>query len=103
MPLFEHFRTFLVNVSKHSRAVLSPLFGRHVFHLTAPLALASFILALRYATMAVLQPPKTTTTSEGRPRRMVHLKTKEECRLGEETIQVWTVELPSRHAEGILK
>jgi tRNA-specific adenosine deaminase 3 len=36
-------------------------------------------------------------------RRMVHLKTKEECRLGNETIQVWTVELPSKHAEGILK
>ncbi|EME86048.1 uncharacterized protein MYCFIDRAFT_132181 [Pseudocercospora fijiensis CIRAD86] len=34
---------------------------------------------------------------------MVHLKTKEECRLGNETIQVWTVELPSKHAEGILK
>jgi hypothetical protein len=36
-------------------------------------------------------------------RRMVHLKTKEECRLGNETIQVWTVEMPSKHAEGILK
>ncbi|KAK4633683.1 tRNA-specific adenosine deaminase subunit TAD3 [Fulvia fulva] len=36
-------------------------------------------------------------------RRMVHLKTKEECRLGNETIQVWTVELPSKHAEGILR
>ena len=35
--------------------------------------------------------------------RMMHLKTKEECRLGNETIQVWTVELPSKHAEGILK
>ncbi|KAF7190313.1 tRNA-specific adenosine deaminase subunit tad3 [Pseudocercospora fuligena] len=37
------------------------------------------------------------------PRHMVHLKTKEECRLGNETIQVWTVELPSKHAEGVLK
>lgn len=36
-------------------------------------------------------------------RRMVHLQTKEECRLSDETIQVWTVELPSKHAEGILK
>jgi tRNA-specific adenosine deaminase 3 len=34
---------------------------------------------------------------------MVHLKTKEECRLGNETIQVWTVELPSKYAEGILR
>jgi tRNA-specific adenosine deaminase 3 len=36
-------------------------------------------------------------------RHMVHLKTKEECRLGNETIQVWTVELPSKYAEGILR
>lgn len=36
-------------------------------------------------------------------RKMVLLKTKEECRLGNEMIQVWTVELPSKHAEGILK
>ncbi|CAK4031136.1 tRNA-specific adenosine deaminase subunit tad3 [Lecanosticta acicola] len=36
-------------------------------------------------------------------RKMTHLKTKEECRLGNETIQVWTVELPSKHAEGILR
>lgn len=35
--------------------------------------------------------------------RMVHLKTKEECRLGNELIQVWTVELSSKHAEGVLK
>lgn len=41
-----------------------------------------------------MQPPK---------RQMVHLKTKEECRLGNETIQVWTVEMPSRYAEGVLK
>jgi hypothetical protein len=41
-----------------------------------------------------LRPPK---------RQMVHLKTKEESRLGNETIQVWTVELPSKHAEGILR
>lgn len=42
----------------------------------------------------VVKPPQ---------RRIVHLKTKEECRLGNETIQVWSVELPSKHAEGILK
>jgi tRNA-specific adenosine deaminase 3 len=41
-----------------------------------------------------IRPPK---------RQMVHLKTKEECRLGNETIQVWTVELPSKHAEGVLR
>ncbi|KAF2718549.1 hypothetical protein K431DRAFT_305968 [Polychaeton citri CBS 116435] len=35
--------------------------------------------------------------------QMVHIKTKEECRLGNETIQVWTVELPSKSAEGVFK
>lgn len=36
-------------------------------------------------------------------RRMLHVKTKEECRLGDELVEVWCVELPSKHAEGILK
>lgn len=36
-------------------------------------------------------------------RRMLHIKTKEECRLGDEVVEVWCVELPSKHAEGILK
>ncbi|QIX02496.1 hypothetical protein AMS68_008013 [Peltaster fructicola] len=36
-------------------------------------------------------------------RRMQHIKTKEECRLANETIDVWCVELPSKHAEGILR
>ena len=36
-------------------------------------------------------------------RQMVHIKTKEECRLGNETVDVWSIELPSKHAESILK
>jgi hypothetical protein len=36
-------------------------------------------------------------------RQMVHVKTKEECRLANETVDVWSIELPSKHAEGILK
>ncbi|OQN98232.1 hypothetical protein B0A48_15508 [Cryoendolithus antarcticus] len=36
-------------------------------------------------------------------RRMRHVKTKEECRLGNETLEVWSVELPSKHAENILR
>lgn len=36
-------------------------------------------------------------------RQMVHIKTKEECRLGNETVDVWSIELPSKHAENILK
>lgn len=38
-----------------------------------------------------------------RRRQMIGLKTKEECRLGNETITVWTVELPRKHAEGVLR
>ncbi|KAK3064059.1 hypothetical protein LTR53_018642, partial [Teratosphaeriaceae sp. CCFEE 6253] len=54
--------------------------------------------------MGSLQPDTASPpVGEPRKRRMVHLKTKEECRLGNETIRVWTVELPSKHAEGILK
>jgi hypothetical protein len=36
-------------------------------------------------------------------RQMVHVKTKEECRLANETVDVWSIELPSKHAESILK
>lgn len=36
-------------------------------------------------------------------RQMVHVKTKEECRLANETVDVWCIELPSKHAENILK
>lgn len=36
-------------------------------------------------------------------RQMVHVKTKEECRLANETVDVWSIELPSKHAEAILK
>lgn len=61
----------------------------------------------RYITAIMAMMPRRRDSkfdTEPEPtRRMVHLKTKEECRLGNETIQVWTVELPSKHAEGILK
>lgn len=36
-------------------------------------------------------------------RQMVHVKTKEECRLANETVDIWSIELPSKHAESILK
>ena len=56
------------------------------------------------ASMASPVDSKVSSDVDSLPKRqMVHLKTKEECRLGSETIQVWTVELPSKHAEGILK
>ncbi|KAK5702893.1 hypothetical protein LTR97_003839 [Elasticomyces elasticus] len=78
-----------------------PPFLRHGFFVV--LLLSAFATA-RHALMVLSQLPTTITPAgEPRKRRMVHLKTKEECRLGNETIQVWTVELPSKHAEGILK
>lgn len=66
-----------------------------------------FTIVLRYtnitALMAALRRDSKTIDDVVAKRHMVHLKTKEECRLGNETIQVWTVELPSKHAEGILR
>lgn len=66
-----------------------------------------FSIILRYtnitALMAALRRDSKTVDDVAVKRHMVHLKTKEECRLGNETIQVWTVELPSKHAEGILR
>ncbi|PIA99048.1 hypothetical protein CB0940_03344 [Cercospora beticola] len=75
--------------------------------LTPPNILRNFVrhkLQFISAIMATLLRRDSKLGIEPEPkRRMVHLKTKEECRLGNETIQVWTVELPSKHAEGILK
>lgn len=62
---------------------------------------ASFGIA-HHVMQTIRRDSKATAAPEPK-RHMVHLKTKEECRLGNETIQVWTVELPSKHAEGILK
>ena len=54
--------------------------------------------------MATRKDSKVASPDYRPPKRqMVHLKTKEECRLGNETIQVWTVELPSKHAERVLR
>ena len=84
----------------------APTFLRYGFYLTSLLALAS-LARIALTTMGFPQPATKPSAPapapEPRKRRMVHLKTKEECRLGNETIQVWSVELPSRHAEGILK
>ncbi|KAF2478737.1 hypothetical protein BDY17DRAFT_328258 [Neohortaea acidophila] len=55
------------------------------------------------AARADSKAPSPTEPAELPVRQMIHLKTKEECRLGNETIQVWAVEMPSKHAEGILK
>lgn len=44
-----------------------------------------------------------TAVTDTQKRQMIHVKTKEECRLANETIDVWSIELPSKHAESILK
>lgn len=78
---------------------------RDVF-LTLPQTLLRLLQqALAFTTnMASRVDSKVSSPNMHSPKRqMVHLKTKEECRLGNETIQVWTVELPSRYAEGVLK
>lgn len=56
------------------------------------------------ATMARAKSSKANSSVDDAPRRqMVHVKTKEECRLANETIDIWSIELPSKHAESILK
>ncbi|KAK4550865.1 hypothetical protein LTR36_000445 [Oleoguttula mirabilis] len=95
----EQVRSFTAKVFAHFP--FPPLL-RHVFHFQLHL-LAAFNRA-RHAIMGLPIDSKAASLSgEARKRQMLHLKTKEECRLGNETIQVWTVELPSKHAEGILK
>lgn len=78
-----------------------------VQHVTTSLHAYLAPLLIRLAQIASMASPVDSMAPldlAGRSnRRMVHLKTKEECRLGNETIQVWTVELPSKHAEGILR
>ncbi|KAM0713874.1 hypothetical protein Q7P37_010836 [Cladosporium fusiforme] len=55
-------------------------------------------------TMARAKGSRANGFVDDAPRRqMVHVKTKEECRLANETIDVWSIELPSKHAECILK
>lgn len=80
---------------------------RHVFRFLRNGVLYLFNLIWRrltHANMASAISSRVVSETNGMPkRRILHLKTKEECRLGNDTIQVWTVELPSKHAEGVLK
>ena len=99
--LLAHLRSFLVNNVLFALPRFPfPSLLRHVFNF-------NFLSALRRASHAIMGLPidskAASLSGEPRKRQLVHLKTKEECRLGNEMIQVWTVELPSKHAEGILK
>ena len=94
--LFGTLRSFLVNIWPPWNFFRSfSNFFRHVTH--HPL------FSAHPGTDMALRRDSKGPGEDGDKRQMVHLKTKEECRLGNETIQVWTVELPSKHAEGILK
>lgn len=102
LPLFyRRAGTFLVNMWPLRDAF--PAVLRFLRHYVFSFARWSYIA--RLATMGMLQrfDSKTSPAPAPRERRMLALKTKEECRQGNETLQVWTVELPSKHAEGILK
>jgi hypothetical protein len=102
-------RAFLMNVfTWRSPFAGLPRFLHHAFYFDFRSALARIATHLwakmgGIARRVVRAPTPPPPAPEPRKRRMVHLKTKEECRLGNETIQVWAVELPSKHAEGILK
>jgi tRNA-specific adenosine deaminase 3 len=85
-PFLSRFTSFL-------RSATHNIFHHFLHHLQHP---ARLMAALR-------RDSKHHVADLTVQRRMVHLKTKEECRLSKETIQVWTIELPSKHAEGILK
>lgn len=95
--LLDQVRSFLVSVFTQWR--LPPLL-RHVFNINL---LSAFKRVGNAIMGAPIDSKAPSVSGEPRKRQMLHLKTKEECRLGNETIQVWTVELPSKHAEGILK
>jgi len=81
-------------------------FLRHVFIYFLPAALFGYIPP--YAALPANMPRAKGTKAVDlagpvQRRGMVHVKTKEECRLANETVDVWSIELPSKHAESILK
>lgn len=90
-----------------SRGVTPALdFLRNVFTYFLPAALFGYMP--RYASLPANMPRAKGTKAidlagDVQRRAMVHVKTKEECRLANETVDVWSIELPSKHAESILK
>ena len=98
MSVLAHLRAFLSLHYFDPREFLQSL--RHAYYNLF------HAVRLRVGMANMASPVDSVVPSDnGEPliRRMVHLKTKEECRLGDAVLQVWTVELPSKHAEGILK
>lgn len=95
-------------------AFLAQLVHDVVAFIRLPAALA-LLLRSPHATPPQQQPPPSAIMPRAKGskafdlagdiqrRQMVHIKTKEECRLANETVDVWSIELPSKHAEAILK
>ena len=93
-------------------AFLAQLVHDVVAFIRLPAALA-LLLRSPHATPQQQPPSATMPRAKGskaidlagdyQRRQMVHIKTKEECRLANETVDVWSIELPSKHAEAILK
>lgn len=107
-------RSFLTNNASRlfawARARFPPLLHHVASHFHFPhVDLVTLLYRLTHAISAIMgvRADSKTDSAAGGDRRptkhMVHVKTKEECRLGTVTIQVWTVEMPSKHAEGVLK
>lgn len=90
-------------------AAWQPSIMRHFFTRLRDLFLFTFniVFRQRMANANMASPPDSVVAPRQAPaprkRQMINLKTKEECRLGNETIAVWTVELPRKHAEGVLR
>jgi len=81
-------------------------FFRDVFTYFLPAALFGYIPP--HASLPANMPRAKGTKAidlagDVQRRGMVHVKTKEECRLVNETVDCWSIELPSKHAESILK
>ena len=93
-------------------AFLAQLVHDVVAFIRLPAALA-LLLRSPHATPQQQPPSATMPRAKGskaidlagdiQRRQMVHIRTKEECRLANETVDVWSIELPSKHAEAILK
>nr|POF17737.1 trna-specific adenosine deaminase subunit tad3 [Quercus suber] len=93
------FTTIMPASTKTPRVHRSPECGRPAATTTTATVPAPAVVmdALQSLSLSDANPRRSLA------RRMYHLKTKEECRLANDTINVWTVEMPSKHAESVLR
>lgn len=96
LALFKTLATWQPSVMRHFFTRLRDIF-LYTLNIVFQQRMANADMASPVDSTAPCEPVQT------RRRQMTSLKTKEECRLGNETITVWTVELPRKHAEGVLR